>query len=259
MLSDIEKIVREAGVIVCEGFDSAKEVNFKGEIDLVTEYDVRTEKFLLENLPSVLKGYTFVGEESSKGNETADKCVYIDPIDGTTNFVHGFPFVGVSVGVYEYGKPVMGVVFNPIMDEMFTAEEGKGAFLNGNPLKVSSTDEMLMSLLATGFPYASVQDNPDMLMNILNKVLCFSRGIRRPGSASLDLCYVAKGVFDGYYEFNLKPWDVAGGICIVKEAGGMVTDEEGNDHNIIGDSVVATNGILHEQLIKLLRECKCNK
>ena len=255
MLKQISDIVLEAGCIVKEGFYSAKNINHKGEVDLVTDFDIRTENFLKEKLQKVFPSFTIVGEETSaEGSCPAENVIFIDPIDGTTNFVHGVPFVAVSVGVITDSETKYGVVYNPILDELYSAETGKGAFCNGSPLKVSDNASLINSLVATGFPYK--KDNLPYLMKVLEEVLKSTQGIRRAGAASLDLCYTAKGIYDLYYETRLQPWDMAGGIIIVREAGGIVTKLDGRYHDMDGDSLIASNGLIHKEFLNILNEIK---
>ncbi|MDY5050686.1 MAG: inositol monophosphatase family protein [Candidatus Mucispirillum faecigallinarum] len=255
MLKQISDIVLEAGCIVKEGFYSAKNINHKGEVDLVTDFDIRTENFLKEKLQKVFPSFTIVGEETSaEGSCPAENVIFIDPIDGTTNFVHGVPFVAVSVGVITDSETKYGVVYNPILDELYSAETGKGAFCNGSPLKVSDNASLINSLVATGFPYK--KDNLPYLMKVLEEVLKSTQGIRRAGAASLDLCYTAKGIYDLYYETRLQPWDMAGGIIIVREAGGIVTKLDGRYHDMDDDSLIASNGLIHKEFLNILNEIK---
>ena len=221
MLKQISDIVLEAGNIVSNGFHSAKTIKHKGEVDLVTEYDVRTENFLKEKLQKIFPTFTIVGEEThADGKYPAENVIFIDPIDGTTNFVHGVPFVAVSVGVITDTETKYGVVYNPVLNELYSAETGKGAFCNGSQIKVSETSSLINSLIATGFPYK--KDSLPYLMKVLEEVLKATRGIRRAGAASLDLCYTARGIYDLYYETRLQPCDMDGGLIIVREAGGVV-------------------------------------
>ncbi len=255
MLKQISDVVLEAGNIVSSGFRSAKTIKHKGAVDLVTEYDVKTENFLKEKLQKLFPTFTIVGEEThAEGNYPAENVIFIDPIDGTTNFVHGVPFVAVSVGVITDTETKYGVVYNPILDELYSAETGKGAFCNGTPIKVSETSLLINSLIATGFPY--VKDNLPYLMKVLEEVLKATRGIRRAGAASLDLCYTARGIYDLYYETRLQPWDMAGGLIIVREAGGIVTKLDGRYHDMDSDSLIASNGLLHREFLNLLNEIK---
>ena len=246
MLKQISDVVLDAGNIVSSGFHSAKTIKHKGAVDLVTEYDVRTENFLKEKLYKIFPSFTIIGEETNKEERY--------PSEGTTNFVHGVPFVAVSVGVITDTETKYGVVYNPILDELYSAETGKGAFCNGTPIKVSETSLLINSLIATGFPY--VKDNLPYLMKVLEEVLKATRGIRRAGAASLDLCYTARGIYDLYYETRLQPWDMAGGLIIVREAGGIVTKLDGRYHDMDSDSLIASNGLLHREFLNLLNEIK---
>lgn len=251
MINKIAEIALQAGEIIQKGFYEEKQISYKGTIDLVTDYDVLTENFLKDKLSKLFPNHTIVAEESSDEvalSKTA--TIYIDPIDGTTNFVHGFPFVSISIGVYNGTEGQYGVVYNPIMNEMFTAKKGEGAFLNGKRINVSKTGILEKSLIATGFPY--VKDNLPKLMQILEHTLMYSRGIRRAGSAALDLCYTAKGVFDLYYETTLKPWDIAAGMMIVREAGGLVTTLNGLYHELNNHTIIASNGLVHKEYLNLL-------
>lgn len=255
MLKQISDIVSEAGNIVRGGFNSAKDVKHKGEVDLVTEYDVRTENFLKEKLQAIFPSFTIVGEETHKDDSyPKENVIFVDPIDGTTNFVHGVPFVAVSVGVITDTETKYGVVYNPILNELYSAETGKGAYCNGSHIRVSETVSLINSLIASGFPYK--KDNLPYLMKILEEVLKATRGIRRAGAASLDLCYTARGIYDLYYETRLQPWDMAGGMIIVREAGGIVTKLDGGYHDMDSDSLIASNGLLHIEFLNLLNEIK---
>lgn len=254
MLRDLEAIVKEAGKKLKEGFYSKKDVTLKGEIDLVTQYDVKVEEILKEKIAEKFPEFEIIAEESSSGKSTKEKRVYIDPIDGTTNFVHSFPFTAISVGFYDGDSPVLASVYNPILDELFISEKEKGAFLNNKKLSVSSTKDLKSSLIATGFPYAVL--NKDIREDILKKldsILTNTQGVRRAGSAAIDMSYTARGSFDGYYEGNLSPWDLAAGVLLVEESGGVVTNLEGNKYNIESkETIVASNGFLHKDFLKIL-------
>lgn len=219
MISKIEKAVMKAGEHLLKGFNSAKTVSYKGQIDLVTQFDVEVEKILFDELSFMMPEYGFVAEETAAEKSEKAKAVYIDPIDGTTNFVHGFPFCCISLGVYEHGEGVYGIVYNPVMNELYTAVKNEGAYLNGNRISASQNENLEECLVATGFPYSIIRENPKEILAALERILQSTRGIRRAGSAALDLCYTAKGVFDVYYEFNLNPWDIAAGAVIAREAG----------------------------------------
>ncbi len=256
MLKQISDIVTEAGEIVKTGFYSDKNIKHKGEVDLVTEYDVKTEEFLTEKLQKLFPDFTIIGEESHINNINYPKehVIYIDPIDGTTNFIHGVPFVAVSVGIITEKEGRYGIVYNPVLNELYTAETGKGAYCNGKQLKVSTTSILINSLIATGFPYK--KDNLPYLMKVLEYVLTATRGIRRAGAASLDLCYTARGIYDLYYETRLQPWDMAAGLIIVREAGGIVTKLDGRYHDMDSDILIASNGFIHKDFLNLLNEIK---
>lgn len=254
MLSKIEKAVLKAGEHLLKGFNSTKQVSHKGKIDLVTQYDVEVEKILLNELSFLSGEYDFVAEETRKEKADKKKAVYIDPIDGTTNFVHGFPFCCISIGVYNGNEGLVGVVYNPVMKEMFIAEKGCGAFLNGGRIHSSDKSRSIDCLIATGFPYAIAEGGGNNILDILARVLKNSRGIRRAGSAALDLCYTARGVFDGYYEFNLSPWDIAGGAVIASEAGCIVSGMDGGQSPDLYEKFVLASGSgVHAELLDIIR------
>jgi myo-inositol-1(or 4)-monophosphatase len=253
MLSKIEKAVLKAGEHLLKGFNSNKEITLKGKIDLVTQYDVEVEKILLNELSFMSGEYDFVAEETHKERAVKSKAVYIDPIDGTTNFVHGFPFCCVSVGVYDGDDGEYGVVYNPVMNELFTAEKGRGAFLNGGRIEASVKSRAVDCLIATGFPYAIAEGQGGDIISILDRILKNTRGIRRAGSAALDLCYTAKGVFDGYYEFNLSPWDIAGGAVVASEAGCVVSGFEGGKPNLYEKFILSASEGVHQELLEIIK------
>ncbi|WP_456383556.1 inositol monophosphatase family protein [Hydrogenimonas sp.] len=256
MLDRLTEALLEAGKLFHEGFDTTKEVRHKGVVDLVTQYDVAVENLLKERIAQILPEHTIIGEESADEHDRADKAVYIDPIDGTTNFVHKIPFCAISVGVWEEGKPVAALVYNPILDELFTARAGIGAFCNTKPIAVSETTDLQQSLLATGFPYTKVEMGRDFrwVVRTMENLLPHTQDIRRFGAASIDLCYVANGILDGFYECNLKPWDVAAGILIIEEAGGKVTNHRGEEYRLGDPVIVATNGKNHDKLLEKLAD-----
>ena len=256
LLKEILPSVLEAGRLFEEGFHAAKQVRHKGTVDLVTEYDIAVEKLLKERIAESLSDFTIIGEESADEHDRAEKAVYIDPIDGTTNFVHKIPVCAISVGVWEAGRPVAAVVYNPILNELFTAERGQGAFCNGRPIRVSDTADLQQSLLATGFPYTKVEQGRDFrwVLRSMENLLPHTQDIRRLGAASVDLCYVANGIFDGFYECNLKPWDVAAGILLVEEAGGRVSDWRGEPYRLGDPVIVVSNGKNHDKIIEKLAD-----
>lgn len=250
-------IAREAGELFKEGYLGAKQTRFKAAVDLVTEYDLAVEKQVAAALREAFPGYRIVGEEGSADavDVDAEKAIYIDPIDGTTNFVHGIPFCCISIGVWEQGRGVAGVVYAPMLDELFVAEAGKGATLNGKPISVSDDELLLHALIATGFPYTKVERGADyeFVMERLGRVLPVTRDIRRLGAAALDLCYVAQGKFGGFYEINLQPWDVAAGLVILQEAGGLALNEQSRPSGAHDRLVVAGNPTIANALSALLK------
>jgi len=251
-MQEFIKIVEKAGEIFKEGFFSTKNISHKGIKDLVTEYDVKVEEFLIKEFEKF--GFSIIAEESIQ--ENFDNSIIIDPIDGTTNFAHKIPFAAISVGIYEKKSPKYAIVYNPILDEMFTAIKGEGAYKNGKKIQVSNTTNFQSALIATGFPYSSAENEKDLnwVINKLNYILPRCQDIRRFGSAALDLCYVAEGKFDGFYEINLKPWDVSAGILIVEEAGGIVSNEYGEDYDMFKSKcIVAGNEIVQKNLVEILK------
>ena len=252
-LSDLESLAREAGEIIRAGFHQHNQIELKGEIDLVTETDKQSESFLLGAIADKFPTHRVISEETG-GREGSDEHVwYLDPLDGTTNFAHGLPIFSVSIAYGKVGTPTLGVVYNPISDEMFSAEKGKGTWLNGSPIKASSTTKLSQSLLVTGFPYDRFK-NPDNNLSHFNKFTLQVQGIRRLGSAALDLCNVACGRVDGYWEVRLEPWDLAAGTLIAREAGAIVSKTDGNPDMLTAPySVTAANPDLYNEMLKVLR------
>ncbi len=250
-------IIKKAGEIFKEGYFSDKEVKFKGKKDLVTEYDKNIELFLKERFTEEFNGFNIIAEESNNIFDDFNDSIIIDPIDGTTNFVNRVPHCAISVGVFREKKPYIGIVYNPILKELYYAQIGKGAYLNDTKIEVTNNPDLQTALIATGFPYsnASNRNDLDFVIKNLKRVLPQCQDIRRLGSASIDLCMVAKGVFDGYYEINLKPWDVSAGIIILQEAGGKVSNIFGKDYDMFNDRcIVATNEKIHARLLNLLED-----
>jgi myo-inositol-1(or 4)-monophosphatase len=267
-----ERIAREAGAILREGYSSAKTIEHKGAIDLVTEFDRRSEALIVSALRQAFPEHAIRAEEGSGHSSSGEHEWLVDPLDGTTNFAHGFPVFAVSLalqkktpgflrstpeaqrsGVEKPGVLLVGVVYDPLRDELFAAEAGRGATLNGSPLKVSTQTELSKSLLATGFPY-DVRTNPRNNLAQFRQFQLRAQAVRRPGSAALDCCYVAAGRLDGYWEFGMNPWDVGAGALVVREAGGRVTTAQGDEDFLGRDSIVASNGHLHEQMLRVLKE-----
>jgi myo-inositol-1(or 4)-monophosphatase len=251
----LEKIALDAGEILKEGFYKKKEVFHKGVVDLVTQYDRDVEQFIIKELERDFSDYLIVAEESKKSKSKSSRAIYIDPIDGTTNFVHKIPHFAVSIGLYEDDKALCGVVYNPILEEMFVAVIGEGAYKNGSKLSVSTQQNLQNSLIATGFPYSKVERGRDYewVVEKFAKLLPNIQDFRRFGSAALDLCYLAEGRFEGFYEINLEPWDVSAGVLIVEEAGGEISNLVGESYQLGEYGIVATNGIIHSKLLEYIK------
>lgn len=225
-LSDVERLAREAGAILRDGYNKEHTVHYKGTIDLVTETDHVSEAFLLGEIKSAFPGGHILAEESGNIQGSNEDLWYIDPLDGTVNYAHHIPIFCVSIGFSANGVLTLGAVYDPLRDEMFTAEKGKGAFLNGKKIQVSGTSTLEKSLLVTGFPYDTWDTELDNF-KYFERLAKRTQGVRRLGSAALDACYVGAGRFDGFWEFKLKPWDVAAGGLIAAEAGATVTAIDG--------------------------------
>lgn len=256
MQEKLKEIILKAGELFKEGYYSNKEINHKGTKDLVTKYDVAIEKLLIEEFSKAFKEFNIIAEESDNGTIPFNNSIIIDPIDGTTNFVNKVPHCAISVGVYKNKQPYIGIVYNPILDEYFSAEVGCGAFCNGKRISVTDESEFHLSLIATGFPYTSSHSKDDLnfVISNLERILPLCQDIRRFGSAAVDLCMVANGVFEGYYEINLKAWDVAAGIIILNEAGGKVTNHFGEKFDMFNDRcIVSSNTKIHNTLVELVQ------
>ncbi len=244
----------EAGRYLRESRGKSLTIEHKSSsIDPVTEVDKEAEKIIVDIIKKHYPDHTILGEEGgTKGTESEYRWI-IDPLDGTVNFTHGFPIYCVSIGVEYMDTLVAGVVYDPNLDELYTAERGKGAFLNGNPIRVSETDSLIQSILITGFPY-DIHDNPDNTVERFVDFLMNAQAIRRLGSAAIDLCYIAAGRGDGFWEAFIQPWDIAAGILLIEEAGGKVTDFEGNPIGADSPRVLATNGKIHDAMLEILRK-----
>jgi myo-inositol-1(or 4)-monophosphatase len=242
----------KAGSILRENIDGNRDVSYKGDVNLVTEMDIRSERAIVETLLASFPLHGIIAEEETNIRNGSEFSWIIDPLDGTTNYAHGYPFFSVSIALEQSGDVILGVVYDPMRDELFMAQKGQGAFLNGRKIQVSVTNRLISSLLATGFPYdrkISQKNNLDYFP----KLLMASQEVRRDGSAALDLCYVACGRLDGFWELKLKPWDVAAGSLIVHEAGGTVSDFSGSTFSIHKDEIVGSNDRIHSQLVEILR------
>jgi len=252
-LAIVREAARVTGKILGRMFGQVYNITKKGDIDLVTEADLKAEKTILEILERHFPGDNILSEEAGSNCKTSDRTWLIDPLDGTTNFAHGFPFFAVSIALEVEKEIVLGVVYNPYMQEYFEAVKGMGAYLNERPLKVSETPTLGESLLGTGFPY-NIHEKPERVMEVFAKMVVLAQGVRRPGAAALDLCYVAAGRLDGFWEEGLKPWDTAAGAVIVKEAGGTLTTFEGEPYNPYLETIVATNNLIHSAMVRALSE-----
>lgn len=259
MLQTAIEAARQAGAYLKEHSGKAKQIDRKlgQETNLVTEIDRGSEAIVIERITKDFPGHTFLGEESGDHRNVSDYKWVIDPLDGTTNFTHGLPIFCVSIALEYKNEVLLGVIYDPNLDELFTAEKGKGAFLNGRPIRVSQTDTLIDSLLVTGFPY-DIKDNPLHAVEHFENFLKVSQAVRRLGSAALDLCYTAAGRFDGFWEVRLNSWDMAAGVLIVQEAGGRWTDFEGNKSTIYIPQMLATNGIIHDQMVEVLQKVKAS-
>lgn len=244
----------KAGKYLKERFRYPKHIEYKGEIDLVTDSDLGAEQIIINSIRKAYPQHRILAEETMGISKISRKgyCWVIDPIDGTTNFAHGYPLFAVSIALEYNGEIILGVVYNPLLNELFTARPGKGAYLNGKKIHVSTTRNLSQGLLATGFPYDIRRDSKTNL-EYFGRFQLKAQDIRRDGSAALNLCYTACGRFDGFWELKLKPWDTASGFLIVKEAGGRVTDFSGNRFNIYKKELLASNGLIHKQMLNILK------
>ncbi len=248
-------IARGAGKILRDNYGKVREINFKGDIDLVTNVDLQSEEYIIKRIKEKYPRDEILAEESGDIQGSGGLWI-IDPLDGTTNFTHNYPKFAVSIGYVENSLIKFGVVYDPMLDEMFYGEENMGAYLNGVKLKVSEVGNLIIALLATGFTY----DVRETGRNIaeFNNFLVEVQGIRRDGSAALDLAYLAAGRFDGFWEYGLKPWDVVAGILLVREAGGEVTNMRGEEYKIGSYEILASNGKIHRDMIETIKKAREN-
>lgn len=248
----MQAMAREAGSLIMSHFRQHVKIEYKGAVDLVTIADRQSEALILERIRSQFPTHDVMGEEGTRIETGSAYKWYVDPLDGTTNFAHGYPVFCVSLAVERQGKRVAGVVYDPTRDEMFSAELGSGARLNENTISVSKTATLGESLLATGFPSQKRHKNPNIYF--YQQLTLHSHGVRRAGSAALDLCNVASGRYDGFWEFNLNPWDTAAGVLLVEEAGGRITDFSGGAFQIASHETLASNGLVHDALLHEFHE-----
>ncbi len=237
----------ESGNLLLKKANPRNSIHFKGRINLVTEADLASERFIIHSIETEFPHHSILAEEESARDKSSDFKWIIDPLDGTTNFAHRFPFFCVSIALEHRGKIIIGVVYDPVRDELFHASSAGGSFLNGKNIHVTTETKLSRSLLATGFPYDIGTSKEDNLKNFA-RFAKVARGIRRPGSAALDLCYLACGRIDGFWELKLSPWDTAAGKLLVEQAGGRVTDFNGQKYSIYEKYILATNGKIHGQM-----------
>ncbi|RLC61434.1 MAG: inositol monophosphatase [Chloroflexota bacterium] len=257
ILQTAVSIAHEAGALVRDRFPSTAltRIGFKGAVNPVTETDIAAEALIVARLQAAFPDHRILAEERG-GDEwrvPGSPIWLIDPLDGTNNFAHGFPHIGLSLALLVEGQPVVGVIYDPLRGETFAATAGGGATLNGRPIHVSGVERLESAFLATGFPYDR-RIAPDNNVERLDHFLRRSLGVRRAGAATLDLAYVACGRLDGFWEMRLKPWDVAAGVLLVREAGGQATDAEGSPDCISGEFIIASNGHIHDQMLRVIRE-----
>lgn len=254
MLNFTIETARDAGRVLLEKFGRIESVTKKGDINLVTEADLASEALIVERIKSHFPRHAILAEEAGNavvtGEDGGHKWI-IDPLDGTTNYAHGYPCFCVTIALEHEGEVVLGVTYDPTRDELFTAEKGRGATLNGKPIRVSRTDELGNALLVTGFPYDI--KHREKFARHLTEFLLTSRGVRRDGSAAIDLAYVACGRFDGFWEEGLNPWDVAAGKLLIEEAGGTVSYYDGSPFSIYTPPIVASNGTIHAEMLNVLK------
>jgi myo-inositol-1(or 4)-monophosphatase len=252
-LPAMSAIAREAGALLMHHFHQHLKIEYKGDADLVTAADRASEVLIRERIRQRWPTHDVLGEEQGLTDQGSEYRWYVDPLDGTTNFAHGYPVFCVSIalehqGVERKGKRVAGVIYDPTRDELFSAEPGRGAQLNGETIHVSKTAVLKESLLGTGFPSHKRHKNPNIYF--YHQITLHSHGVRRAGSAALDLCNVACGRYDGFWEFNLNPWDTAAGVLIVEEAGGTVTRFDGSPFELNSRETVASNGLIHDAVLR---------
>jgi myo-inositol-1(or 4)-monophosphatase len=247
----MQETAREAGELLLSYFGKVA-IESKGDVDLVTEADRKSEKLIIERLKSRWPAHDITAEESARTATGSEYRWYIDPLDGTTNFAHGYPVFCVSIAVDHKGERIAGVIYDPTRKEMFSAEKSGGAEMNGRKIHVSKTGRLAESLLSTGFPSHKRHKNPNI--HFYHQLSLRTHGVRRAGSAALDLAYVACGRYDGFWEFNLNPWDTAAGVLLVEEAGGQVSGFLGDPFDIASREVMASNKVLHPELQMQIQE-----
>lgn len=256
-LEAADGIAREAGALIDGYLQRHIGFELKGEFDLVTEADRASERLIVDRLKKLFPTHAIVAEEGGGQEGSSEFRWYVDPLDGTTNFAHGFPAFNVTMALERAGELIAGVIFDPTRNEMFAAEKGGGAFLNGRPIRVSKTARVHSSLVATGFP--SRKRHRNINVHFYYQLAMLSHGVRRAGSAALDLAYVACGRLDAFWEFGLNPWDMAAGILLIEEAGGTCTDMHGVPFDLRGPHLLADNTLVHAEILALFAEIFAGK
>ena len=251
------EIAREAGKVLREEMERPPTIAYKGDFDLVTQADRRSEQVIVSRLQQRFPGHTVAAEEGTGKNTGSEYVWHVDPLDGTTNFAHAYPCFCVSMALARKDELLLGVIFNPIYQELFAAARGEGATFNGKKISCSKITALKSSLLCTGFPNHNREANPNF--HYYWDFTLRSHGVRRDGSAALDLAYVAMGRFDSFWEYGLNPWDVAAGIILVEEAGGRITDMQGKPYNLGGPSILASNGLSHGEMVQVVAEVSRHK
>ena len=253
MIDKVIQISKIAGEIIREGFGKNFSIEYKTNLsNLVTEIDKKSEETIIDFVNKEFPTHSVLAEETGSHNASSEYLWVVDPLDGTSNFAHGFPIFSVSIGVRKNNETVCGVVYDVMNDIVYSSEKGSGSFRNGQKLQVSANDDIRKSMIVTGFPY-NVAENPDHVFERFIAFLKTARAVRRLGSAAIDFCYVASGVFDGFWEVHLNPWDLCAGKLIVEEAGGLVTNFDGEVSDIYSKQILATNGKVHKGMINVLR------
>ncbi|MFC1556232.1 inositol monophosphatase family protein [candidate division KSB1 bacterium] len=250
LMEDAVYAAREAGRLLLNGLDKALKIDYKGRIDLVTEVDIASQECILGYLQNKYPDHIMWAEEDEDKDPVDEKFVWcIDPLDGTTNYAHGYRCFSISIALLIRNQLALGLVYDPWGNELFTAIKGKGALLNGEPISVTSENSLDRSLLVTGFPY-DIRESKVNNLNLFSHMIMKAQAVRRDGSAALDLAYLAAGRFDGFWELKLHPWDMAAGVLLIEEAGGTVSTFNGSDFNIKTFDLLATNGKIHEAMIR---------
>lgn len=255
MLEQVKDIAQKAGEILLDKYNKKIEISHKGAIDLVTEADLASEKFIVDHIQNHFPDHSIIAEENHRASIEDEYVWIIDPLDGTNNFAHSYPQFCVSIGVFKHGEPYIGVVHNPYYNECFYAQKDQGAFLNNISISVSDRKKLIQCLLATGFPYCRLNSYITNV-NYFNRMIFTCQGIRRSGSAAIDLCSVACGRIDGFWEFNLKPWDTAAGVLICSEAGARISGIESDEWDINIEQITVSNPHIHHEMLENLRAVK---